>query len=114
MDFEEWEIDDDLWHTNAEAGETPPWDPPVEDAFHDALESAQDPEDPFHLALADADNGFNNLSRLNMLWDVRHRWARGSRFTFNMYRHDSRLLVCSPAGLEPEIISSKEDRKSVV
>ena len=32
MEFEEWEIDNDLWHAVAEAGETPPWDPPVEES----------------------------------------------------------------------------------
>ncbi len=108
MEFEEWEIDDDLWQAAAEAGETPPWDPPVEESFHDAVESAGDIEDPSILVLADADNGFNNLSRLNMLWDIRHRWARGSRFAFNMYRHEARLLLRSPGGMEPQVLLSKE------
>eukprot|EP00804_Cyclotella_cryptica_P029931 CCRYP_017814-RA/>CCRYP_017814-RA protein AED:0.77 eAED:0.58 QI:0/-1/0/1/-1/1/1/0/182 len=98
MEFEDWEINDDLWRNEAEEGETPPWETSVEEAFQDAYESEEDLEDPHILALADADNGFNCLSRLNMLWDVRHRWARGSRFAFNMYRHEARLMVRSSAG----------------
>ena len=78
------EIDEDLWHAAAEAGETPPWDPPVEDSFQDAVESVEDIKDPSLLMLEDSDNCFNNLSFLNMLWDMRHRWARGSCFAFNM------------------------------
>ena len=31
----------------------------------------------------DAHNGFNELSRLGMLWTVRHRWPAGTRFAFN-------------------------------
>ena len=31
-------------------------------------------------------NGFNDLSRLGMLWKVRHRWPEGARFAFNCYR----------------------------
>ena len=30
--------------------------------------------------LVDARNGFNELSRLEMLWTVRHRWPVGARF----------------------------------
>ena len=36
--------------------------------------------------LVDARNKFNKLSRLTMLWTVRHRWPAGSRFVFNCYR----------------------------
>jgi 2-methylisocitrate lyase-like PEP mutase family enzyme len=57
--------------------------------FQDAVESVEDIEDPFLLVLADADNGFNKMSLLNILWEVRHRWARGSCFAFNVYRHDA-------------------------
>jgi hypothetical protein len=107
--YEDWEIDDDLWRTEAEDGETPPWETgPGEENFQDAVETQDDLEDPFVLALADADNGFNNLNRLNLLWEVRHRWARGSRFAFNLYRHDAILLVRGNPGLEPHLIYSKE------
>ena len=37
--------------------------------------------------LADTANGFNNLSRLAMLWTVAHRWPAASIFAFNFYRH---------------------------
>ena len=33
--------------------------------------------------LVDAHNGFNELSRLAMLWTVRHRWLEGERFALN-------------------------------
>ena len=33
--------------------------------------------------LVDARNGFNELSRLAMLWTVRHRWPAGARFGRN-------------------------------
>ena len=33
--------------------------------------------------LVDARNGFNELSRLAMLWTVRHHWTTGTRFAFN-------------------------------
>mgnify|MGYP006186617991 CR=1 FL=1 len=109
QEYEEWEIDDDLWRKEAEEGETPPWEAsPNEEEFQDAVESQEDLEDPFVLTLADADNGFNNLNRQNMLWEVRHRWARGSRFAFNLYRHDARLMVRGPAGTEPQFLLSKE------
>ena len=44
--------------------------------------------------LVDARNCFNELSRLVMLWNVRHRWPAGARFLFNCYRHWAQLLLC--------------------
>jgi hypothetical protein len=41
----------------------------------------------FGSALFDARNGFNELNRYLMLWNVAHLWNRGSRFAFNRYRH---------------------------
>ena len=78
-----------MWHATAEAGETPPLGLPVEESFQDAIKSVKDLNIPFPLVLADADNGFNNLSHLNMLWDVRHHRACSSCFAFIMYRHDA-------------------------
>jgi hypothetical protein len=46
--------------------------------------------------LVDARNGFNELGRKAMLWTVRHRWAAGSRFAFNCYRHSGQLIVRRP------------------
>ena len=80
----------------------------MEESFQDAVESVEDLEDPFRFVLADADNGFNNLSCLNMLWEVRDCWAHGSRFASDMYRHDAQLIVRSPVGMEPQILVSKE------
>ena len=48
------------------------------------------------LTLIDARNGFNELSRMAMLWTVRHRWPKGSRFAFNCYRHESMLILRQP------------------
>ena len=36
-----------------------------------------------HTTLVDARNGFNELSRLEMLWKVLHRWLAGTMFWFN-------------------------------
>ena len=59
------------------------------------------------LLLVDATNGFNNLSRYGMLWTVRHRCPKMSRFTFNCYRHEI-TLICRQPGGEVETILSKE------
>ena len=41
----------------------------------------------------DARNGFNELSRLERLWTVRHRWPVGARLAFHFYRHWVQLLL---------------------
>ena len=33
--------------------------------------------------IVDARNGFNDMSRLAMLWTMRHRWPAGERCAFN-------------------------------
>ena len=58
--------------------------------------------------LEDTANGFNNLSRLGMLWTVSHRWLAASRFAFNYYSHFSKLLIRVPGDRTPCIILSKE------
>ena len=40
------------------------------EAFQDAIVTPKDMEDLCILALADAENGCNNLGFLSMLWDV--------------------------------------------
>jgi hypothetical protein len=45
------------------------------------------------VALIDASNGFNELNRYSMLWNVGHRWAKGRRLAFNCYRHFNILIV---------------------
>ena len=57
--------------------------------------------------LIDADNGFNEFSRIQMLWTCRHEWPQGARFAFNLYRHQSLLLVRDPGG-KPFVLFSKE------
>jgi hypothetical protein len=57
--------------------------------------------------LVDATNGFNELGRKAMLWTVRHRWANGTRFSFNCYRHSAQLLMRRRGG-DCEIILSRE------
>ena len=59
------------------------------------------------LTLVDARNGFNELSRLAMLWNVRNLWPKGSRFAFNCYRHEVMLIFRNP-GKEVKILWSKE------
>jgi hypothetical protein len=53
--------------------EVPPWemngDSPAETEPHPGGEE-DDGTDPFMLSLADAKNGFNNLNRMAMLWEV--------------------------------------------
>ena len=39
--------------------------------------------EPSGTTLVDSRNGFNKLSRVALLWTVRHRWLAGSRSVFN-------------------------------
>ena len=59
-----------------------------------SLEFLTQNAEPSGKTLVDARNEFNKLSRLAMLWTVRHRWPAGSRFAFNCYRHWAQLLIC--------------------
>ncbi len=62
----------------------------------------------FGSALFDTRNGFNELNRYLMLWNVAHLWNQGSRFAFNHYRHWVCCLVWTEQGHLPLIIHSKE------
>ena len=55
--------------------------------------------------LVDACNGFNNLSRLAILWTVRHCWPAGARFAFNCYNHWAQLLLRQLGELPVTILS---------
>ena len=66
-----------------------------------ALEFLTLDAEPSVTTLIDARNGFNKLSRLSMLWTVRHRWTAGAMFMFNCYRHWAQLLICHPG--EPPV-----------
>ena len=61
-----------------------------------ALEFLTHDAEPSRTTLVDAHTGFNDLSRLSMLWTVRHRWPAGARFAFNCYRHWAQLLLRQP------------------
>ena len=53
----------------------------------EALEFLTQEEEPSGTTLVDVRNGFNELSRLEMLWTVRHFWPAGARFSFNCYKN---------------------------
>ena len=55
--------------------------------------------EPSGTTLVDARNGFNKMSRLEMLWTVRHYWPAGARFAFNCYRHWAQLLLRQSGGV---------------
>ena len=48
-----------------------------------ALEFLTQEAEPSGTMLVDARNGFNELSCLEMLWNVQHRWPAGARFAFS-------------------------------
>ena len=73
----------------------------------EALEFLTQEAEPSGTTLVDARNGFNELSRLAMLWTVRHRWPSGTRFAFNCYKHWSQILLRHP-GEPPVTILSRE------
>ena len=57
------------------------------------LELFNQEAEPSVTTLVDSRNGFNELSRLAMLWTVRHRWLAGAIFAFNCYRHWAQFLL---------------------
>ena len=71
----------------------------------EALELLTQDAEPSGTTLVDALNGFNKLSRLAMLWTVRHRWPAGARFAFNCYKHWAQLLFRQPGELPVTILS---------
>ena len=72
-----------------------------------ALEFLSQEADLIRTMLVDAHHRFNKLSRLAMLWTVRHRWMAGAKFAFNCYRHWAQLLLRQP-GEPPVTILSRE------
>ena len=77
-------------------------------AAKDAILSRYKPGTGFGTAIFDAHNGFNELNRYLMLWNVAYQWNRGSRFAFNQYHHWVRCLVRSEPGEPAHVIHSKE------
>ena len=70
-----------------------------------ALELFTQDAEPSGTTRVDARNEFNKLSRLAMMWTVRHRWPAGARFDFNSYRHWAQLLLRQPEELPVTILS---------
>ena len=66
-----------------------------------ALEFITQDAEPIGTTLVDTRNGFNDMIRLAMLWNVWHLWTAGGRFAFNCYRHWAQLLLCQPG--EPPV-----------
>ena len=58
-----------------------------------ALEFLTQDEETIGTKFVDAYNEFNELSRLEMLSNVRHRWPARARFAFNCYRHYEQPLL---------------------
>ena len=74
-----------------------------------ALEFLTLEADPSVTTIVDACNGFNKLSRLEMLWTVQHRWPAGARFTFNCYKHWAQLILRQLGELPVTILSREKD-----
>ena len=89
-----------------ETGEGEEGDDGTRRALGDLEFLTQDAE-PSRTTIVDTCNEFRNLSRLEMLWTVRHRWTAGSRFEFNLYRHWDQLLL-RQTGEPPVTILSQE------
>ena len=70
-----------------------------------ALEFLTQDAEPSGTTLVYYRNGFYELSRLAMLWTVRHRWPEGLRFAFNCYRHWAQLLLRKPRYPPVKILS---------
>ncbi len=56
-------------------------------AAEDASFSHYEPGTGFGSSHINARNGFNELNRYLMLWNVAHRWNQVSWFAFNRYQH---------------------------
>ena len=50
-------------------------------------------KESWEFLLVDANNAFNKINRVRMIWTVRHLWPSGDRFVFNCYRHWSLLVL---------------------
>ena len=63
----------------------------------ETLEFLSQGAEPSGTTRVDACNSFNELSRLALLWTVRHRWPAGARFAFKCYKHWAQLLLRQPS-----------------
>ena len=121
MEFGEWEVDNEIWlkevdkdkvqesvlerrcrkaHEAAAANPAAPLTQPgQEEALRiaaDATKTFEPEEDQELILLVDAVNGFNNSIHKRMPWAVHNHWSRLANFTFDLYRHEIRLVVCVP------------------
>ena len=71
----------------------------------ESLEFLTQESEPSGTMIVDSRNGFKELSRLAMLWTVRHRWSSGAIFAFNCYKHWTQLLLRHPGKLPVTILS---------
>ena len=62
----------------------------------ESIEFLTQEAEPSGTTLVDACNGFNKLSRLEIMWTVRHLCPTGARFAFNCYKHWAQLLLRHP------------------
>ena len=115
-----WEVDDSICEKTAEEGQVQKsllarHEHNQAAAAHTLATQAMDDDMPGlwdvgeqeGLILVDTMHGFNILSRLSMLLTVQHRCTKMSRFVFNCYRHEIRLICRHPGGTAL-IILSKE------
>jgi hypothetical protein len=66
------------------------------------------PNSSFGTAPFNARNGFNEVNRYLMLWNVAHRWTKASWFAFNHYPHQNIVFVHDRPGKPPITILSRE------
>ena len=92
------EVEDDEGSKGEEGGGGTQW-------ALEALEFLTQEAEPSGTTLVDARNGFNKVSRLAMLWTVRHHWLAGARFAFNCYKNSAQLLLRQPGELPVTILS---------
>ena len=60
----------------------PPWKDSLATEGPLTHEDPKDHTDPMVLTLACAVNGFQNLGRYSLLWEMQHQWPGGARFAF--------------------------------
>jgi hypothetical protein len=65
----------------------------------------EDSDSDLGFPLIDANNAFNEINRINMLWTIRHEWLAGARFAFNCYIYHCFLFVRNAGGM-PTIMFS--------
>ena len=77
-------------------------------ADHDQSHSRYESNTGFGAGLFDAKNAFGELNRYQLLHTIAHRWAKGSRFAMNRYRHYTMVWVRDEPGKPPILLLCKE------